>query len=438
MTLARSSAHFFAARLAKLAMAITAGWILADALGPEDRGAFGLILLLTSSFLFKVSNLGISGANQVLVARTPAQASAAAAGALWIGLGLGMTVSLAAVLLFPLWGPAQLHQDRIDLRVGLMLAVFPLVPCINQFESILLGQQRFRYVNAVHLASTAFFLVSLAVVLLWLRKGLDGAIACAVSQTLLNFLCFALPCIRGIPLKPDLSFFRIQLRLGLALEAVNFLAYLGAQASDMLLAPLGVKMSAIGNCFEASKIEQTLILTDSTTPVLLSGISSMPADQARAATARACRTMLFLQALAALAAWGVLAWLYPLLLPAYSLVPASIVFLVPGVIVVSIPKVLACYSLSVGKPLYGLYVTGTACVVAVTASLILIPSHGIHGAMAASSLGYAAEAAVSVAVFRRLSGAGLLETLVVTPTDLRGYASRLKAALARKPFQGTV
>ncbi len=432
MTLARSSAHFFAARLAKMAMALVAGWILAHALAPEGRGAYGLIVLLTSSFLFKVSNLGIAGANQVLVARTPAQASAAAAGALWIGLGLGTVVAAAAALLFPFWGPAQLHQDHIDLRVGLMLGIFPLLPCINQFEAILLGQQRFRYVNAVHLASTAFFLASLAIALLWLRKGLDGAIACAVAQTLLNFLCFGLPCVRGIALKPDLSFLKLQLRLGLSLEAVNFLAYLGSQASDLLLAPLGVSRAAIGNAFEACKIEQTLILTDSATPVLLSGLSSMPPDQARTATARACRTLLFLQLLAVLAAWGVLSWLYPLLLPAYALVPASIVFLVPGVAVAAVPKILACYAVSVQKPLYGLYVTSAGCLASVLAALLLIPSHGIHGALAATSLGYLAEAAAALAVFMRLSGAGPLETLVVTPRDLKGYAERLKGALGAK------
>ena len=79
MTLTSSSTLFLAARVAKMGMALVCGWILAHALGPEGRGAYGLILLLTSSLLFRVSNLGLSGANQVLVARTPAESSAAAA-----------------------------------------------------------------------------------------------------------------------------------------------------------------------------------------------------------------------------------------------------------------------------------------------------------------------------------------------------------------------
>jgi O-antigen/teichoic acid export membrane protein len=281
----------------------------------------------------------------------------------------------------------------------------------------------------VHLASTAFLLFALATTLLWLRMGLDGAIACALAQTLLNFLFFGLPCLKGISLRPDPDFFQAQLRLGLSLEAVNFLAYLGTQASAFFLAPLGVPQGDIGNFAEARKIEQTLIVTDSATPVLLSGISSLPQDQARATTARACRTLLFLQLLTALATWGALAWIYPLLLPAYTLVPGSIVFLVPGVVLAAVPKVLACYAVSVQKPLYGLWVTGASCLTATAAGLLLIPGHGIHGALAATALGYAAEAAVSVAVFRHLSGAGLLETLLVRREDLRLYGRRLGVAL---------
>ncbi len=172
MTLTSSSTLFLAARLLKMGMVLVCGWILAHALGPEGRGAYMLIMLMTTSLLFRVSNLGLSGANQVLVARTPAQASAAAAGALWTGLGLGALVALGAVALFPLWGPVQLHQDHIDLRVGLLMGTLPLVLAINQFESILLGQKRFLYVNVVHLISTAFLLAALATALLRFRRGL--------------------------------------------------------------------------------------------------------------------------------------------------------------------------------------------------------------------------------------------------------------------------
>lgn len=429
MSLASSSTLFLAARLLKMGMVLVISWMLAYGLGPEQRGAYFVLALLTSSFLFKVSNLGASGANQVLVARDPGQAKTAATVALWGGIGASTAVVLVAVAAFPFWGPLY-RFPVLDRRLGIMLATIPLGIAASQFEGILMAQRRFLLVNAIHLGATAFLLGLLAYLLLGLRMGLDGAVTAAGLQAVLIFLLFATPFRKAVFKLPDWRYLRAQVSFGSRLEAVNFMGYLANQASGFLLRPMGITDQAIGNFGPAKGLaEQTWAITESATPVLLPGLSAMTPDEARATTSRACRVLIVLQVLAALAAWGTACGVVPLVLPRYTLIASTLVFLLPGTVLGVIPKILACYAVSIGKPLYGLAVTGAGCLAAAGSAWLLIPGHGIHGAAAATALGYAAEAAVSVAVFRHLSGAGLLETLLVRTEDLRIYGRRLGRSL---------
>jgi hypothetical protein len=67
----------------------------------------------------------------------------------------------------------------------------------------------------------------------------------------------------------------------------------------------------------------------------------------------------------------------------------------------------------------------------VAANLILIPRFGINGAAASSSISYACTAIVSLAVFRRLSGRGWAETLVIQPSDIRALRRAGEALVER-------
>lgn len=428
-TLASSSALFLAARVAKMGMVLGVSWILAHTLGPEDRGQYGL-LLLASPFLFKLSNLGMSGANTVLVAREPHRAAAAAATALWGGLGLGTLAAGAAALSFPLWGPRVLGMPVLDARLGLVLALVPLGVAASQLEGVFQAQKRFGLVNAVHLGATAAFLGLLAWLLLDRDAGIRGAVWALAFQAVLILALYAISAGRSLLARPDPAFFKAQLGFGLSLEAVNLMALAATHASSFLLTPCGVAAAAIGNYFVAKGLaEQTWILSDSATAVLLPGLSGLPREDARATAARACRMLLLIQVAGAVAAWAAAVVLVPWVLPKYTHVASTIAVLLPGTVLAVIPKVLSCYSLAVGRPLTGLWVTGAGMVMAFTAAALLIPRFGIQGAVGATALGYLAEAAVAVAVFIKLSGASPWEAVIPTRGDLRHYGGRLREFL---------
>jgi Na+-driven multidrug efflux pump len=67
----------------------------------------------------------------------------------------------------------------------------------------------------------------------------------------------------------------------------------------------------------------------------------------------------------------------------------------------------------------------------IVANLILVPRFGINGAAASSSISYGLTAIVTLAVFQRLSGRSIVETLVIRPSDLRAARGLLEAVVRR-------
>ena len=106
--------------------------------------------------------------------------------------------------------------------------------------------------------------------------------------------------------------------------------------------------------------------------------------------------------------------------------------LLPGVVAYAVVAILSQYVVGQGAP--GRY---TLAVVAglttnIVANLLLIPRLGTAGAAAASSISYALTAALTLAIFTRLSGQGLRETLLVTRADVAHGRARLDDLLARR------
>jgi O-antigen/teichoic acid export membrane protein len=95
--------------------------------------------------------------------------------------------------------------------------------------------------------------------------------------------------------------------------------------------------------------------------------------------------------------------------------------LLPGIVTLTVAKIISSYLSGIGKPIYSTYLAAGSMILTVALDLLLIPRYGISGAAAASSIVYTCTAAAAVWIFRRESGAGLLETLVVKPDDFVRY-----------------
>lgn len=105
--------------------------------------------------------------------------------------------------------------------------------------------------------------------------------------------------------------------------------------------------------------------------------------------------------------------------------------ILPGIVAYSVVAVLSRYIMGQGRPGTGTAVLLIGLVINVTSNLVLIPRYGISGAAASSSISYAVTALLTLIVFRRLSGRGWVETLILRDADVRAVG-RAMAALGER------
>jgi O-antigen/teichoic acid export membrane protein len=105
--------------------------------------------------------------------------------------------------------------------------------------------------------------------------------------------------------------------------------------------------------------------------------------------------------------------------------------ILPGIVAYSVVAVLSRYIVGQGRPGTGTAVLLIGLALNVGSNLILIPRYGILGAAASSSISYAVTALLTLIVFRRLSGRGWVETLVLRDSDMRSVGRAMAALWER-------
>jgi O-antigen/teichoic acid export membrane protein len=105
--------------------------------------------------------------------------------------------------------------------------------------------------------------------------------------------------------------------------------------------------------------------------------------------------------------------------------------ILPGVVAYSVVAILSRYIVGRGRPGTGTVVLLLGLFTNIVMNLVLIPRYGILGAAAASSISYTATAVTTLAVFRRLSGRGWAETLIVRRSDILAVGGAATAAMDR-------
>jgi O-antigen/teichoic acid export membrane protein len=107
-----------------------------------------------------------------------------------------------------------------------------------------------------------------------------------------------------------------------------------------------------------------------------------------------------------------------------SVLPLQV--LIPGIIFLSINKVLCAGFSGTGRPEYGTYTATMSAIITVALDFLLIPSLGIQGAAIASTVAYCAAAVAAVTLFKNLSGLPLREFLLIKRDDIRKYPALIK------------
>jgi O-antigen/teichoic acid export membrane protein len=233
-------------------------------------------------------------------------------------------------------------------------------------------------------------------------------------------------------LVPDWRALRDQVRFGVQGQIGNLMQLLNYRL-DSFIVLLFVNATGVGFYAVANSMTQGIwFVANAVAVVLLPRLTGAREEDAARLTPLVCRHTLLISALAAAG----LAVVSPVLVEAlfggeFSAAVVPLLWLLPGTVALSGSKILASYIFSQGKPLINSYITLASLAVTLAADFILIPPFGVEGAAVASSLAYSTHLALSLVMYRRISGQSIMDALFVRSSDVRLYLEVARGWSAR-------
>jgi O-antigen/teichoic acid export membrane protein len=409
------------ASIIAIILALISTILVARVLGPEGKGGYSLLLLIPT-MLGYAGNMGLGIANAYFGGSKKAGWSELASNSLISGLVVGTVLAGAFAAYYFAFHPYFLRE----VESKWLVAALPIVPpslLTAYFTYSLLGQKRIRAYNVMQVAP-AILSVVLVAIALELNGGVLGVVLTATVGAVFSAVLSLLLVLRETRITwsfhprlfVDSVRYGMQGHLGSIIQLLNY-------RLDTLMVAYFMDIAYVGYYSIAVTLAEALFHFPATVGTMIFARTiGLSTDEANQTTPRICRNTLLITLLAALAVFLVSRYVI-LLLYGSDFLPSvrPLWILLPGIVSLSVYKVLGNEIAGRGKPMINTIATGVSLVVNVSLNLLLIPKWGISGAAFASTVSYTVTAIVTLVLFTRISGNSWFDTIVVKGEDLKTY-----------------
>jgi len=260
------------------------------------------------------------------------------------------------------------------------------------------------------------------------RLSLDVAVVCNLVALALTAAAIAYAAHReGIAgLRPSAPLLAEELRFGTRVLPGAIAERLQLR-SDAFLLNLLVGVRATGIYSVTAGLAETLWYIPNALGTVMFSRAVDPGEDAAGTAVVLSRTTVAITIVLAIPAFILGPWLVEVVYgSAFAGAGTALRWILPGVVAYSVVAILSRYITGQGRPGAATSVMVLGLAVNIASNVVLIPALGISGAAISSSISYGITAVLMVALFLRLSGRGLAETLVLRPSDLRAGLRSLR------------
>jgi O-antigen/teichoic acid export membrane protein len=424
-------ATLFATKVITFGIAFFNGILLARLLGPGGKGDYYLLMLLPTTIMILVQ-LGLPQAFGFFAAR--GQTRGIVAMTLVLTTILSAAGIVAAIALYPFLREAFLRGLEPAL-IALGLLSLPLALNATFTSGILLARQAVRWYATVTIAQAIAAAVLLTLMVGVLGLGVPGALAAYLAYQSIQTIAFIAGAARvsAAAPHPERVSYREVLRYGLPLYPASITQFFAYRADVFLLAWLIADASvALGYYSMAvTMAELVFFFPNSVSLVFFPHVAGSSSEQSNRQVPMVSRVTLLVTASMALALVPAATGLIWVVLPAFVPSLPALFVLLPGVVALSVTKVLSDYLAGLGRTAVTSWITVGAFALNIAANLILIPAYGIVGAAAASLLSYSASSLAFSLVAARVSRAPLVAFWIPRRADLL-FAATTTVAVGRR------
>ena len=401
----------FACQFLALLLSLATSIIVARSLGPVGNGEYSVAMLLPT-FLVVFLNLGISSANVYYVGRHSDSLITAyrASILMWcIVTALGVGIGGGVILI----GGDQWFPGVPSSVLWFASVLFPLGLLQSYFASLLQAVQDFKRFNVVAITSPAIMLFFVFFVFLLKGSVVDVVFAAVLTQFVNLIITFLLlhrqisEITRTNVNVSGAEYVMHALRYGYKAHLSNILTFVNYRADIFLINLLITPVSAGIYVISVAMSEKLWLISQAVSTVILPKLSELHAEEdvRRQLTPLIARWMLVLVTIAA-CFFSVLGPCMIKFLFGSEYLGAAVpfLFLLPGIVLASITKVLANDIAARGRPELNMYTSFVVIIFNIVGNLYLIPLWGLPGAAIATTIAYSVQAALLVSMYAWLSG----------------------------------
>lgn len=430
---ARRIMGVFATRIVRVALGFVINFTLARILGPSGRGIYQLVTL-TPTTLVTLGQFGLPNAFSFFAGRGRSGARLLLLGLLLSG-GLSVVLLGATLLALPLLADNLLRAAPMELLLlGIVTIPFQLVAAFA--GATLIGRQTMRNYNIILIGQSVLMVVLIVTLVGVLQLGVTGAIISTIVVAIATALATVVELRRSIRSDPD-DPARPTVRIrelggfGAKIYPASLAGFFGYRADVFMLSALLGDPAAIGlYTLGVSLAELTFFVPDAVSTVFFPRVAGMERQSADEKVATVTRFTVLVTLIATVGLIPAAFIAVHLILPDFTDALPAFLVLLPGIIALTVAKVLASYVGGLGIPLRVAIASGTALGVNVVGNLLLIPPLGIMGAAVASLISYALNATLLIAIASGLSRRRPLDFVIPTRAEIERLREGLGEARA--------
>jgi O-antigen/teichoic acid export membrane protein len=406
-----------------LTVSVVTSIITARVLGPEGKGQLVLILLIPLLSL-TFGKFGIGHAVNYYASRVSSTKL--------ILNGLVLSVISGLLLLLLLIPTITILKgvffEGISKKNLIVISFAVPFYLLTNFLTVLLqGLYKINRMNFLMIVQPVIYLFFVIIFVGTRKMGVDGAILAWVITLLIAFSLSILIVIKEfrsdvISLKIDFPIMRKMLFFGFRTHIGNLLKDLSYRGDILVVSYFLTPASVAYYAIAMNLAELILKIPNAVGLVLLPRISHMSAEDAKSFTPTVLRKVLLpVVAISSLVFFFSDEIVNLAFGKEYLPSSSALLFLLPGVVALTVWKIIANDIIARGHPFKYSLTSALAFLTMIIMDMLLIPKLGINGAAIASSIAYISATFAIILFYRRISGNTFISTFIPIKSDFIIY-----------------
>lgn len=425
----------FVRQILSIMFGLLAMVIIARALGKSGQGQYTLAILLPT-LIFTLLNSGLSISTVYFIGQKKYTDEEVYSTNLFTSFLLSI-VSVVTGLVIIYFYKDYFFENLSSKLLLYTLLIIPLIFTQKNLQTIFQGKEDFEKFNLIVILNQLGLLLFSMVFVWFLDLGVYGAVlSFGMSQLLMLVASFYfLKTSYGLfwPKKFSFDFAKESFKFGLKGHLSNVLSFFNYRI-DMFIIAYFMDDVAVGIYSVAVLLSERIwLISQSVSSVLFARVANLSSDDERNRfTSIASRNTLFITFIGGLFLAVISEWFIKLFFGmefADSVQP--FLYMIPGVVIFSMSKVLANDFIGRGYPEVNTYIAFVTALTNFALNIWLIPIYGLIGAAIATSSSYILDALTKSLYFSFKNNVAFKEFYIFNSSDVELYKAQLNKYLKR-------